>query len=67
MLGQPAPVVDVLPDEEEGISLRDRLHPLPPKEPSGGGRLLMIDYARRLIKHPPAPLPGAVAEIHILQ
>src|SRR5437870_13899877 len=67
MGGQPAPLVNILPAEEQEVFLQDRLDLVFTKTFADGAAMLVVDDAARLVEHFPAPLPRQISEVGVLQ
>ena len=67
MRGQPAPLMDVLPHEQQKICLQHRLDVTVTEMLTDCAPVFVINDAGGLVEHLPAPLPCEVAEIRILE
>src|SRR5271166_560660 len=67
MRPEPAPLVNVLPGEENEILLEDRVDCCGGEFLADSAAVFVIDHAGRLVENFPAALPGLVAEIGVFE
>ena len=67
MAAHAPPLVDVLPGEQQRVSLHYALDEIRAKGLADGAAVFMVDHAARLVEHFPAALPRHVAQVRVFE
>ena len=67
MAAYPPPLVDVLPGEQQRVSLDHALNEIRAEVLADGAAVFVVDHAARLVEHFPAALPRHIAQVGIFE